>query len=44
MRLEAYTLTIPSDKEYSVPQIRTLLAEIELAIGRKITIEECDSL
>ena len=44
MRLGMYTLTIPSNKEYSVPQIKMLLNELELAIGRKITIEEWHSL
>jgi hypothetical protein len=37
-------LTIPSNKEYSMPQVKMLLNEIEQEIGRKITLEEWDSL
>jgi hypothetical protein len=36
--------TIPSNKEYSMPQVKMLLNEIEHEIGRKITLEEWDSL
>ncbi len=39
-----YTLTIPSNKEYSMPQVKMLLNEIEQGIRRKITVEEWDSL
>jgi len=44
MRYRTYTLTIPSNKEYSMPQVKMLLNEIEQEIGRKITLEEWDSL
>ena len=44
MRHGAYTLTIPSNKEYSIPQLKMLLNEIEQGIGRKITIDEWYSL
>jgi predicted RNA binding protein YcfA (HicA-like mRNA interferase family) len=44
MRHSTYTLTIPSNKEYSIPQLKMLLHEIEEGIGRKITIEEWYSL
>ena len=44
MRHGAYTLTIPSNKEYSIPQLKMLLNEIEQGIGRKITIDEWFSL
>ena len=44
MRYNTYTLTIPSNKEYSMPQVKMLLNEIEHEIGRKITLEEWNSL
>lgn len=44
MRHGTYTLTIPSNKEHSIPQLKMLLHEIEEGIGRKITIEEWYSL
>jgi hypothetical protein len=44
VRYGTYTLTIPSNKEYSMPQVKMLLNEIEHEIGRKITLEEWDSL
>ena len=44
MRYNTYTLTIPSNKEYSMPQVKMLLNEIGHEIGRKITLEEWDSL
>jgi hypothetical protein len=40
MRYGTYTLTLPGNKEYSVPQIKMLLNEIEYGINRKISIEE----
>ncbi len=39
-----YTLTLPSNKEYSVPQIKMLLKEIERGISKKISIEEWRNL
>jgi len=42
MRCGAYTLTIPSNKEYSTPQIKMLMNEIEEGIGRKLAPEEWD--
>jgi hypothetical protein len=44
MRHGKYTLTIPNNKEYSIPQLKILLHEIEQGIGRKITIEEWHAL
>jgi predicted RNA binding protein YcfA (HicA-like mRNA interferase family) len=44
MRYGTYTLTIPSNKEYSMPQLKMLLNEIEQGIRRRITLEEWDSL
>ena len=40
MRYGAHTLAIPSNTEYSVPQLKMMLQEIESINGRKITIEE----
>ena len=37
-------LTIPSNREYSVPQLKMMLKEVEFIIGRKITIEEWSTL
>lgn len=37
-------LTIPSNKEYSVPQLRFMLPEVESIIGREITADEWESL
>jgi hypothetical protein len=44
MRYRSYTLTLPSNKEYSVPQLRMLLHEIEEGIRRKISLDEWESL
>ena len=33
-------LTLPSNAEYSVPQLRLMLREVEAVIGREITLEE----
>ena len=44
MRYGIYTLTLPGNKEYSVPQIKMLLNEIEYGISRKISIEEWSNL
>ena len=44
MRYGTYTLTLPGNKEYSVPQIKMLLNEIEYGIDRKISIEEWGNL
>lgn len=44
MRHGSYTLTIPSDKEYSVPQVRMLLNEIEKGIRKKISLEEWEDI
>lgn len=37
-------LTIPSNSEYSVPQLRMMLREVEEIIERKITVEEWNKL
>ena len=37
-------LTIPSNNEYSVPQLKLMLREAEEIIERKITVEEWNDL
>ena len=37
-------LTVPSNPEYSVPQLRMMLREVEVIIGRGITAEEWEGL
>ncbi|RJS86499.1 type II toxin-antitoxin system HicA family toxin [Methanophagales archaeon] len=44
MVYEQYRLAIPSNAEYSVPQLRTMLREVEEIIGRKITVDEWNRL
>ena len=39
-----HRLTIPSNAEYSVPQLRFMLREVEAIIGRQITVEEWERL
>ena len=41
---DEYRLTIPSDKEYSVPQLRMMLRETAIILGREITLAEWDQL
>jgi hypothetical protein len=42
--LNQYRITIPSNKEYSVPQLKMLLREVEIIIKRHITLEEWERL
>jgi hypothetical protein len=44
MRYETHTLAIPSNAEYSVPQLKELLKEVEGIIARKISLQEWQSL
>jgi len=44
MRYGSYTLTLPGNKEYSIPQLMLLLKEIEQGIGRTITADEWNNL
>jgi len=44
MRYGTYTLTLPSNKEYSIPQIKMLLNEIERGISKKISLQQWDDL
>jgi len=37
-------LTIPSNIEYSVPQLRMMLNEVKEIVGRDITVNEWNSL
>lgn len=37
-------LTIPSNSQYSVPQLRMMLREVEEIIERKISVEEWNDL
>lgn len=39
-----HRLTIPSNDEYSVPQLRLMIREIEVILEREITLEEWNSL
>lgn len=40
MVYQGQRLAIPSNREYSVPQLKMMLRETEAIIGRKITAEE----
>jgi hypothetical protein len=40
MRFGPYTFTVPSNKEYSVPQVKMLLKEIEEGIAKEISLDE----
>ncbi|MCA1568001.1 MAG: type II toxin-antitoxin system HicA family toxin [Acidobacteria bacterium] len=44
MIYQQHRLTIPSNSEYSVPQLRMMLREVEAITGRQITAEEWDKL
>ena len=44
MVFEKHRLTVPSNSEYSVPQLRMLLQEAEEIIGWKITASEWTKL
>lgn len=39
-----HRLTIPSNAEYSAPQLRMMLREVESIIGRQITADEWEKL
>ncbi len=36
--------TVPTNSEFSVPQIRMLLRQVESILGRKVSLEGWDSL
>lgn len=44
MVYEQHRLAIPSNVEYSVPQLRMMIWEVEEITGRKITAEEWTQL
>jgi len=44
MRYGTFTFTLPNNAEYSVPQIRMLLKEVEDGIRRKISLEQWENL
>jgi len=44
MIYKEHRLVIPSNREYSVPQLRIMLRETESILGRKITAEEWNNL
>lgn len=39
-----FTLAIPGNDEFSVPQLRVLLREVELALGRAVSLNEWTTL
>ena len=44
MVYKQYRLAIPSNAEYSVPQLRMMLREVEQIIGRQISVEDWSQL
>ena len=44
MIYEQYHLAIPSNDEYSVPQLRMMIREVEGIIDREITVQEWNKL
>ncbi len=44
MVYEQHRMAIPSNAEFSVPQLRMLIREVEEIIGREITVEEWSKL
>ncbi len=44
MVYEQHRLAIPSNAEYSVPQLRMMVREVEEIIGREITADEWNEL
>jgi len=44
MRYGHRRLTVPGNSEFSVPQVRMLVHQIETIIGREITLDEWNKL
>jgi len=44
MVYENHRLSIPSNKEYSIPQLRMMIREVERIIDREIAVDEWESL
>ncbi|MCU0427476.1 MAG: type II toxin-antitoxin system HicA family toxin [Candidatus Kapabacteria bacterium] len=40
MTFKHHRLTIPSNDEYSIPQLRMMLAEVESIVNRSISLDE----
>ncbi len=38
--LGQHRLTLPSNEEYSVPQLRMMIRQVEVIVGREITLDE----
>jgi len=41
---DVIVVTLPSNKEYSIPQIKMLLNEIERGISKKISLQQWENL
>jgi len=44
MTYKTYRLPIPSNKEYSVRQLREMVSEVEQILGRNISLKEWEAL
>jgi hypothetical protein len=44
MIFENHRLTIPSNEEYSIPQLRMMIREVNEILRREITVEDWNSL
>jgi hypothetical protein len=44
MLYHQHRLTVPSNKEYSVPQLRMMVREVEGIIGRQVAVDEWNNL
>jgi hypothetical protein len=44
MLYEQYRLAIPSNAEYSVPQLRMLIHEVEGILSREVSMDEWNTL
>ena len=44
MLAESYRLALPSNDEYSVPQLRMMIREVEGIIGRQVSLDEWNRL
>ena len=44
MLYQQHRLTIPSNQEYSVPQLRMMIREVEEIIGRPLTLDMWEDL
>lgn len=41
---QQHRLALPSNPEYSVPQLRMMLREVEVILGRQVSLSEWDRL